>query len=175
MRPDLLLRTLVACAAPAPLMRVGRVCCQLPAADTCALRHSDVGSRFDTALPAVVVVHGLLGSGSNFQSWASRLSEDCAAKGKPRRVLLVDLRNHGDSDHAPTMSFEEMAADVLRLLDELGIRRAVLCGHSLGGKVRRAPAGRAPSRTAGPRAARRWPGRPASAPPRRRPPFLPLT
>eukprot|EP00962_Isochrysis_galbana_P060424 scaffold34873_cov73-Isochrysis_galbana.AAC.1 len=134
MRPDLLLRTLVACAAPAPLMRVGRVCCQLPAADTCALRHSDVGSRFDTALPAVVVVHGLLGSGSNFQSWASRLSEDCAAKGKPRRVLLVDLRNHGDSDHAPTMSFEEMAADVLRLLDELGIRRAVLCGHSLGGK-----------------------------------------
>jgi pimeloyl-ACP methyl ester carboxylesterase len=147
---DVWLPTLVACAAPrAP---VGRVCCKLPAVGTCALRHLDVGSRFDTALPAVVVVHGLLGSGGNFQSWASRLSHDCAAKGKPRRVLLVDLRNHGDSDHAPTMSFQEMAADVLRLFDELGIRRAVLCGHSLGGKVRRPPDRRAPSEAAGTKA-----------------------
>lgn len=60
--------------------------------------------------------------------------------GTPRRVLLADLRNHGDSPHNSDMSFEQMAADVTSLLDEQGIERAVLCGHSIGGKVAMATA-----------------------------------
>ena len=49
--------------------------------------------------------------------------------------MLVDLRNHGQSAHAATMAFQHMADDVRELLDRENIQRAVLCGHSLGGKV----------------------------------------
>ena len=105
-------------------------------ASSVGLQFSDAGSWPATSQTPFVVLHGLLGAGSNFQTWAARLGDDCAAKGAARRVLLVDLRNHGSSDKAATTSFVEMAADVRRLLDEQGIPKAILCGHSLGGKVR---------------------------------------
>jgi pimeloyl-ACP methyl ester carboxylesterase len=60
----------------------------------------NVGSRALTTEPAIVVLHGLLGSGSNFATWAKALANSCDAEGKPRRVLLADLRNHGESAHA---------------------------------------------------------------------------
>mmetsp|Transcript_13775 Transcript_13775/g.43722 ORF Transcript_13775/g.43722 Transcript_13775/m.43722 type:complete len:315 (+) Transcript_13775:31-975(+) len=115
-------------------------------ASSVGLQFSDAGSWPATSQTPFVVLHGLLGAGSNFQTWAARLGDDCAAKGAARRVLLVDLRNHGSSDKAATMSFVEMAADVRRLLDEQGIPKAILCGHSLGGKVAMALALQSPER-----------------------------
>ena len=52
------------------------------------------------------------------------------------RVLSVDMRGHGFSDHpdAP-YSTEQMARDVIGLLDSLGIDKAHLAGHSLGASV----------------------------------------
>jgi esterase len=78
--------------------------------------------------PPVLVLHGLLGRGRN---WAS-LAKPLAAR---RRVLLVDLRNHGRSPHHPEMSYPAMAADLEALLDRLGLARASLLGHSMGGKA----------------------------------------
>lgn len=78
--------------------------------------------------PPVLVLHGLLGQGRN---WAS-LAKPLAAR---RRVLLVDLRNHGRSPHHPAMSYPAMAADLEALLDRLGFARAALVGHSMGGKA----------------------------------------
>ncbi|MFJ6543462.1 alpha/beta fold hydrolase [Streptomyces sp. NPDC091385] len=52
-----------------------------------------------------------------------------------RRVYALDLRGHGDSDWPGEYSVELMRADVLGFLDALGLERADLVGHSLGGLV----------------------------------------
>jgi pimeloyl-ACP methyl ester carboxylesterase len=63
------------------------------------------------------------------------------------RVITPDLRGHGNSP-APegAYSMEAMARDVLALVDALGIRKAVLMGHSMGGYVTLAAAKIAPER-----------------------------
>lgn len=76
----------------------------------------------------LLVLHGLFGSHSNWGWHCKQLADDY-------RVIGVDLRNHGDSPHAQEMSYELMAADLGRLMDDLDIERAHLIGHSMGGKV----------------------------------------
>ena len=103
-----------------------------------SLSFTELGVK--TALPDIVILHGLFGAGNNFAGWAQQLKAQCEAAGAPRRILLVDLRNHGESTHAGSMSFDNLAADVAQLLDEQGIEKAVLIGHSIGGKVAMATA-----------------------------------
>ena len=52
------------------------------------------------------------------------------------RVILPDLRGHGESDvgEGPA-TMEKHAADLARVLDEAGIGRAVFCGVSIGGYI----------------------------------------
>lgn len=76
----------------------------------------------------IVILHGLFGSASNWGSVAKQLQRDY-------RVVRADLRNHGDSPHAKSMCYREMADDVLALLDRLVLDKTYLIGHSLGGKV----------------------------------------
>ncbi|MGO2580054.1 MAG: alpha/beta fold hydrolase [Halomonas sp.] len=76
----------------------------------------------------LVIIHGLLGSADN---WRSHLK----AWQRTRRVIAVDLRNHGRSPHAEGMRYAMMADDVIALLDSLSIERAHVLGHSMGGKV----------------------------------------
>lgn len=87
----------------------------------------------------LVVLHGLFGSADNWRShvkkWQSR-----------RRVITLDLRNHGESPHASSMSYADMADDVIALLDRLAIERCDLLGHSMGGKVAISLARRFPER-----------------------------
>ena len=78
--------------------------------------------------PALVMLHGLYGSASNWRSLGRSFEAS-------HRVLLPDLRNHGDSPADPDMDYRAMAADVRALLDREGIDRASLVGHSMGGKV----------------------------------------
>ena len=63
------------------------------------------------------------------------------------RVITPDLRGHGQSP-APEGAYtmEELAGDVLALLDRLKIERAVLMGHSMGGYVALAAWALAPAR-----------------------------
>ncbi|XP_069341765.1 sn-1-specific diacylglycerol lipase ABHD11 isoform X4 [Eulemur rufifrons] len=84
----------------------------------------------EAALPAVVFLHGLLGSKTNFNSIAKALAQQTG-----RRVLTVDARNHGDSPHSPDMSYEAMSQDLQGLLPQLGLVPCVLVGHSMGGKT----------------------------------------
>jgi pimeloyl-ACP methyl ester carboxylesterase len=78
--------------------------------------------------PPVLILHGLFGSARNWATIAKRLAER-------HRVLAVDLRNHGDSPHAASMRYDEMAEDVLSLIRERGLGAPAIVGHSMGGKV----------------------------------------
>ncbi|XP_062035987.1 protein ABHD11 isoform X2 [Lepus europaeus] len=84
----------------------------------------------EAALPAIVILHGLLGSKTNFNSIAKALAQQTG-----RRVLTVDARNHGASPHSPDMSYEAMSQDLQSLLPELGLAPCALIGHSMGGKT----------------------------------------
>lgn len=75
-----------------------------------------------------VLMHGLFGSSSNWGRVAGYLSEE-------EYLLVPDLRNHGRSFHAEEMSYEVMRDDLIRLLDHFEVDKAVLIGHSMGGKV----------------------------------------
>jgi pimeloyl-ACP methyl ester carboxylesterase len=88
-----------------------------------------------TAETPVLLLHGLLGSKRNFASLASSLGNQLE---KQRRIIGVDLRNHGDSDHAPEMTYTAMAKDVLEFMNSQGLEKAVLIGHSMGGKIAQA-------------------------------------
>ena len=76
----------------------------------------------------LIVLHGLLGSGRNWLGVARRLEPSW-------RCILADQRNHGASPWADDASYSALAADVVALLDRLGIVKATLIGHSMGGKA----------------------------------------
>jgi len=78
--------------------------------------------------PTLLLIHGLFGSADNLGGLARILEAEF-------RTISVDLRNHGRSPHADSMSYPLMADDVLRLMDRLGIEKANIFGHSMGGKT----------------------------------------
>jgi esterase len=78
--------------------------------------------------PPVVMLHGLFGTARNFGSIQRALARQF-------RVIALDMRNHGDSPHAPGMRYPTLAADVRETLRALGIGQAAVVGHSMGGKT----------------------------------------
>ncbi len=89
--------------------------------------------------PALVMLHGLLGSGQNFGAVTRLLAEQFS-------VYRIDLRNHGQSFHHHDVRYEVMADDVCWTLDRLGLTQVGLFGHSMGGKVAMVLAQRFPAR-----------------------------
>lgn len=79
--------------------------------------------------PALVLLHGLFGQSGNFGALQRRL----AVGG--RRVIALDLRNHGRSPHAPGMDYRSLAEDVFETLSALGVLPCAVLGHSMGGKA----------------------------------------
>lgn len=76
----------------------------------------------------IILIHGLFGSADNLGLLARSLKNQY-------KVISVDLRNHGRSPHAETFTYQDMAADVLKVIDQCDIERFSLIGHSMGGKV----------------------------------------
>jgi 3-oxoadipate enol-lactonase/4-carboxymuconolactone decarboxylase len=90
--------------------------------------------------PVVVFASSL---GTTHAMW-----DDQAAALEDRfRVLRYDHRGHGGSPVPPgPYTVDDLAGDVLRLLDRLGIERATFVGLSIGGAVAMTAALRAPER-----------------------------
>jgi esterase len=82
----------------------------------------------------IVFLHGILGSGANWRTFAKQI-----VAAKPRwRAVLVDLRLHGDSTDLPPPHTVDSAAndivDAMAAFTPNGKVDAIL-GHSFGGKV----------------------------------------
>lgn len=97
----------------------------------------------DSHAVPVVLLHGItLTADVNFFALE-------AAFGPDRPVIVFDLPNHGSGIRIDHFTFEDVAGDVIAVLDHLGIPEATLCGYSLGGIVAMVTADRHPDRIAG--------------------------
>lgn len=80
--------------------------------------------------PDVVMIHGLTG---NLAVWHLKISP---LLWDHFRITTYDLRGHGYSDMPPSgYAAGDMALDLGELMDELGIERAALVGHSYGADI----------------------------------------
>jgi pimeloyl-ACP methyl ester carboxylesterase len=77
-----------------------------------------------------LLIHGVAEGGFVWDDFASALAEQC-------RILVVDLRGHGGSDHDPDGDYtvDKFGRDVLTLIEALDVKDLVLVGHSLGADV----------------------------------------
>jgi pimeloyl-ACP methyl ester carboxylesterase len=76
--------------------------------------------------PAVVLLHGLTAT-RRYVVMGSRLLE----RGR-HRVISYDARAHGHSSAGASYSYPELVLDLLAVLDDLGVERAVFAGVSMG-------------------------------------------
>lgn len=85
--------------------------------------------RAGTGPEPVVCLHGITAQHRAFTTAACLLDGDQA-------LIAVDLRGRGDSDKPDSgYGLEAHASDVIRVLDHLGLERATIAGHSMGGFV----------------------------------------
>ncbi|GAA2204418.1 alpha/beta fold hydrolase [Nonomuraea monospora] len=82
----------------------------------------------DPSSPPLMLIHGRT---ADHNDW-NGITQHFAAR---HHVFVPDLRGHGASDHPGEYPLPGMAADVVALLDHLGVGRVTLIGHSLGGVV----------------------------------------
>ena len=94
----------------------------------------DVGSG-----EPLLLVHGL---GGTANSWAPVVEAFRAS----HRVVALDLPGAGRSAHDPQASIVSMAADVLSVMDALGLASVRLVGHSMGSITCQHVAAQAPTR-----------------------------
>ena len=89
------------------------------------LRFLELG---DPGRPALCLLHG----GSAHAHWFDAVTPAFAGR---FRLISLDQRGHGASDWAdpPAYATEDFAADLLGLMDALGLDRMTLVGHSMGG------------------------------------------
>ena len=92
----------------------------------------DYGGADGAARLPVIAIHGLTRNSADFDTIAPLIAQS------GRRVLAVDVRGRGRSDRAPdpmTYSPEVYARDILALMDQAGIDKAVFLGTSMGGLI----------------------------------------
>ena len=95
--------------------------------DGVRLHLRDTGPR---QAPAVILLHGLGGSLQTWDSWAQDLERD-------HRVVRYDLPGFGLTGADPTGDYTDRRsiAVLLALMGRLGLARATIVGHSMGGRI----------------------------------------
>ena len=76
----------------------------------------------------LVIVHGLYGSSDNWLTVGKKLSARF-------KVYMIDQRNHGRSPNSDEHSYEALKNDLAEFFDEHKIEKAIVMGHSMGGKT----------------------------------------
>lgn len=91
----------------------------------------------------IVLIHGF---GLNRKIWIPMVTEYL----RNQKVILPDLRGHGESEAVPgPYPMALLAEDLVSLLAFLGVEKAIICGHSMGGYVTLAFAEHHPQQMAG--------------------------
>jgi len=85
----------------------------------------------DVTGPVLLAVHGWANTSDTFLALAGKLSPN-------KRMILLNTRNHGDSEDEKYMTLLKYAEDISAVMDHLsaenqGSQNFVLIGHSLGG------------------------------------------
>lgn len=78
--------------------------------------------------PPLIIIHGLYGSSDNWVSIGRKLAENF-------EVFIIDQRNHGKSPHTPDHNYQVLKTDLLEFMDAQSIEKAIIIGHSMGGKT----------------------------------------
>jgi 3-oxoadipate enol-lactonase len=78
--------------------------------------------------PPLLLVHGLMVSGEMFDAVIDRFA-------RHHRVIVPDLRGHGRSRFRPPYTAAQLASDLARLLDHVGIDSVAVLGYSQGGPI----------------------------------------
>lgn len=92
--------------------------------------YPSAASSSSQQLSPIVIMHGLFGSKMNWKSLAKVISQKTN-----RNVYAVDARNHGDSPHTPDLDYSLLGEDIIHFLKEQEIEKAILMGHSMGGRA----------------------------------------
>jgi len=91
--------------------------------------HYEVHGQILGDAPALILTHGYSSTSAMWQGQIAALS-------KQHRLILWDMRGHGQSDYPedPTAYSEALTVgDIAALLDQVGVRKAIVGGLSLGG------------------------------------------
>ena len=76
----------------------------------------------------LIIIHGLFGMSDNWNTLGRKFS-------KHFKVHLIDLRNHGRSPHSTEFNYDVMCEDLIEYIEDYNIKKPIVIGHSLGGKV----------------------------------------
>lgn len=101
------------------------------------LAHLEHPAAEGQTAPPLLIAHGLFGSARNFHTLGRRLATN-------RRVIMVDMRNHGQSPWDRRHTYPAMAEDLADAVERLAGGTAAVLGHSMGGKAAMVLAGTRP-------------------------------
>ena len=90
--------------------------------DSLTLSYLDTGGEGQT----LIALHALWMEAATYTRLATALAPEW-------RVIAMDQRGHGYSDHAPSYTREDYLGDLAALLEHLAIDQTILLGNSLGG------------------------------------------
>ena len=82
----------------------------------------------DKAKQDIIILHGLFGVSDNWVGFARQFS-------KYSRVIIPDIRNHGQSPHSDSFEQDDLVQDLYNVIKETKSQSPILLGHSLGGRI----------------------------------------
>lgn len=96
---------------------------------TVSLSYASYENPEESTKTPILIFHGILANKSQWEDIGKTILRVTG-----RRVVAVDLRNHGNSPHCDH-KYVDQAHDVLKLLDKLKVTQASLIGHCIGGRI----------------------------------------